>query len=132
MPSNIIEAFFAALPDATPSKAQYVSLYRETPFYGGPEEGGWWGCDDDLIAYHPVVTEEEAEVIKARIEALAEKLGNEARYEYHRKCRDECVWLDARGLDADFLIETSGPTRYWVATETTPGSFNSRGCRHYE
>lgn len=129
---NITEAFFAACPDAQKGNAEYVSLYRETPYYGGPEEGGWWGSDNELVAYHRVATEDEATALKASIEQLASKLNAEAKDDWGRACLRECEWLDARGLDHDFLRETDGETSYWVATEQTPGSFNSTGCRHYE
>ena len=41
--NNISEAFFTACSEAQPAKQQVVSLYVDVPFYGGPEEGGWWG-----------------------------------------------------------------------------------------
>lgn len=41
-------------------------------------------------------------------------------------------WLEARGLDADYLPEPDGELSYFVTIEDQPGSSESRGCRHYE
>lgn len=46
----IRESFFQVCGDAKPSNSFYVSLYSARPFYGGPEEGGWWGRDYVLEA----------------------------------------------------------------------------------
>ena len=42
----INEAFFNICREAKPAKSSYVSLYVNVPYYGGPEEGGWWGSDN--------------------------------------------------------------------------------------
>lgn len=49
----------------------YVSLYAKTPFYGGPEEGGWWGHDVVLVSHQSVSSAEEAEAVKARLKYIA-------------------------------------------------------------
>ncbi len=129
---NIKEAFFTACGKAQPARQQIVSLYVDVPYYGGPEEGGWWGSDTNLIAFQIVATEAEAVAVKAEVESLAADLCKRSKRSFGEQCVRECEWLDARGLDADFLPEVDGESRYWVATEETPGSCNSTGCRHYE
>ena len=42
------EAFHQICKEAKPAKSHHVSLYANEPFYGGPEEGGWWGSDTVL------------------------------------------------------------------------------------
>lgn len=125
------EAFFQIFADAQPAKKSYVSLYVSQPFYGGPEEGGWWGQDDVLVAYQEVLTDEEAEEKAKAVQALADKLTDEAKDSFNRSCAAECEWLEARGLDDDYLPEVSGSDRYWVTTESRPGEHNHEGDRYY-
>lgn len=125
-------AFEQICAEAKPAKSFYVSLYVEDPYYGGPEEGGWWGSDTNLVAYHECVSDEAAEAIRKQVEALAEKLSKDAKDAFGRHCADSMEWLEARGLDADYLPEPDGESRYWVAVESRPGEHNSQGGRHYE
>lgn len=127
----INEAFFQVCADAVPAAASYVSLYKTTPYYGGPEEGGWWGEDNVLVAHHRCSSEVEAEAVKEKVEALAKQLSDEAKSNYGRACLAQCEWLEKRGLDSDFLPEVDGEERFWVAVEEVPGVLASRGCRHY-
>lgn len=134
-PSEVImlnEAFFQVCKEAVPAKSSYVSLYVTTPYYGGPEEGGWWGEDNVLVAHHYCSNEVEAEAIKNKVEELAKQLSDEAKSAFGRMCVAQCDWLEQRGLDSDFLPEVDGEERYWVAVEEVPGENSSQGCRHYE
>lgn len=126
------EAFFQVCQDAQPAKAYYVSLYRTEPYYGGPEEGGWWGHDRTLVAYQECQDEETARYLERRVETLADKLSREAKNDFNRQCAAEMEWLEARGLDADYLPEVDGEIVYWVTVETQPGEHTSTGPRHYE
>ena len=128
----INEAFFSVCRDAKPARSSYVSLYMSVPYYGGPEEGGWWGSDNVLVAYHQCGNDDEAEAVKARVEELAEELSREAKRDFGRACAAQCEWLEARGLDSDSLPEVDGEESYFVAVEESPGTLVSRGCRHYE
>lgn len=128
----INEAFFNICRDAKPAKSSYVSLYVTVPYYGGPEEGGWWGSDNVLVAYYQCKTDDEAEAVKAKVEELAQEMSNEAKRDFSRVCAAQCEWLEARGLDSDSLPEVDGEESYFVAVEETPGKLVSRGCRHYE
>ena len=75
---SIKEAFFAVCSDAKPARASYVSLYVNSPYYGGPEEGGWWGEDCKLVAYQICADDEEADVVQAKVCELAESLTRDA------------------------------------------------------
>jgi hypothetical protein len=41
-------------------------------------------------------------------------------------------WLDARGLESEYLPEVDGEEEYFVVVEENLGSRKSQGCRHYE
>lgn len=125
------EAFFEICREAKPAEASYVSLYASIPFYGGPEEGGWWGRDFKLVAYERFDSEEAAEAALEAVESYAAKLSREAKDRFNRQCAAECEWLEARGLDADFLPEVNGEESYSVRIESRPGEAAYEGCRYY-
>ena len=129
---SLRDAFFTACKDATPAASWFVSLYVNNPYYGGPEEGGWWGSDTSLVATQEYSTEADAHLAKLHVEKLAEQATDDATRAYGERCLAECEWLDARGLDDNFLPEVDGSTEYWVAVEERAGSRESQGCRHYE
>jgi hypothetical protein len=129
---SLREAFFGVCKDATPAKTFYVSLYSNHPYYGGPEEGGWWGSDTVLEAYQRFDTEEAAQLAKAAVEKLAEELNADAKRQFGQQCLNEMEWLEARGLDADYLPEVDGEESFFVAIEEVAGENAHQGCRHYE
>lgn len=126
------EAFFSICQNAQEPQRSYVSLYASQPFYGGPEEGGWWGSDQELIASDLCHSEEEANAKLAKIKELAKQLHAESRKEFGLQCLREMEWLDSRGLDADYLPEPDGETTYFATIEQQRGSQERRGNRHYE
>lgn len=125
------QAFFEICREAKPAKAAYVSLYVSIPFYGGPEEGGWWGRDVELVAYERFESMEAAEAALEAVKAYAEKLSREAKDHFNAGCASEMEWLEARGLDADFLPEVDGEAEYYAVTEVSPGEGVYRGERGY-
>lgn len=129
---NEREAFFQVVSDATPARTSYISLYVNEQYYGGPEEGGWWGQDTKLVAFRECTNEVEALAIRNKVDVLAVQLTRESKDNFGQACKAECEWLESRGLDADFLPEVNGPDRYWVTDEDHPGSLVSQGSRHYE
>jgi len=129
---SIKQAFFSECQEARPAQRIYVSLYVQIPYYGGPEEGGWWGEDVALVASQHVNTQEHADAVVDRIKVLAEKLSDDERRKFGDRCLAEMEWLDARGLDADYLPEVDGESRYFVITEDIAGSSESVGSRYYE
>jgi hypothetical protein len=131
---NLQEAFDKVCDDASPGKRCYVSLYEEVPYYGGPEEGGWWGSDSHLVAYKQVPTEEEAEAIKEEVYKLAARLSEDAQRASDQTCRDQLDYCEDRLIDDSNAVfgEVAGATQYWVVIEDRPGANESRGSRHYE
>ena len=114
-------AFDAICKESSKTESWYVSLIERVPFYGGPEEGGWWGSDTEVIAYQRFVSEELANEAAAKVNKLAAELCAIAREEYERHCLRQPDWLG----------EVAGETEYFV-TVTNSIPEPTRGCRHYE
>lgn len=114
MDRYIQQAFETVCKQAKPAEGFYVVLMENCPYYGGPEEGGWWGNDRIVCAYQWCDTEEEAEAVAEAVRKLAKELKEESQKEYGEQCLREMDWLEARGLDADFLPEPDGPSDYYV------------------
>lgn len=129
---SVRDAFREVCATAKPARKSYVSLYADQPYYGGPEEGGWWGHDHTLVAYHECSTDEEAEAIKAEVEKLAEDLSKQAKTEFGDYCRRSLEEAEAKGLYAEDLPEVDGETEYWVTIEDRPGDHAYVGTRGYE
>lgn len=130
--SNFVQAAFdAVISDAKRPESRFVCLMESVPYYGGPEEGGWWGSDTHVIAFKEFPTEEAANEAKKAVDKLAKELQDESRKSFGQQCLREMEWLEARGLDADFLPEPDGESRFYVyvGNEVPESSF---GCRHYE
>lgn len=112
--SYIQEAFHKVCEDAKQTENWYVCLMEKSPFYGGPEEGGWQGEDHLLHAYKEFPSEEIANRVKQEVEKLAKEMTEEARKQYGQHCLQQMEWLDARMLDADYLTEPDGPSEFYV------------------
>lgn len=127
----MIKSAFEAICDRAQNvEVRYVCLMEKVPFYGGPEEGGWWGEDVNLVAFQECPSETVARELEARVVTLATELQVESKKEYGNQCIRELEWLEARGLDSDFLPEPDGPTEYCVlVTQGIPQ--NVRGNREY-
>ncbi len=132
MNDMIRSAFRRVCRKAKAPKAYYVSLYCSAPYYGGPEEGGWWGTDVNMVSYECFGTREAAIAAYRAVKRLAKKMSEQAKREYGKQCLRETEWLDARGLDDSYLPEVDGEASYFVKLERRPGQYESRGCRHYE
>lgn len=137
MNDNYVKAAFDQVcAKAVVAESNYVSLYVELPFYGGPEEGGWWSSDTELVAFQEVSSEAEAKAIKEQVEKLAESLSEQARQRFYEQCAREVEYVEQRDPMADvsdyFPAEPDGEERYWVATESKPGSLKREGSRYYE
>lgn len=125
------QAFELALPDAVSADRWYVTLWERCPFYGGPEEGGWWGSDSLVQAYRVFPSEELAHQAYAQVLKLAQELERESKKAYGDQCLREMDWLEQRGLDADFLPEPDGPSEFYVTVGQEPPQ-DRQGRRGYE
>ncbi|MDE1971010.1 MAG: hypothetical protein KGI50_05565 [Patescibacteria group bacterium] len=124
-------AFDALMEDAIKADVWYVCLYEDIPFYGGPEEGGWWGTDRDVVAYQVFPSEELANEARDKVLKLAKELSEDSRRQYGDYCLETMEWLNARGLDADFFPEPDGESKFCVVvSQEAPKA--KLGCRHYE
>ena len=126
------EAFFRACDWPKPAKSAYVSLYVKLPFYGGPQEGGWWGSDVQLVAYQQFSTIEAAEEVLENVQKLAQRQSEAAKNSFNQQCLAETAWLEQRGLGDSFLPEVDGEETYFVVVEDRVGSRERVGNRHYE
>ena len=131
--SHILDAFREVCDKAEEAADRYVSLYCSVSFYGGPEEGGWWGNDVALVATQAFPTQAQAEAAKTRVEALAQELKNDARRAHGDLCLSQLESCGWDGEEAQSRYgEVDGADDYFVILESSPGSQESRGCRHYE
>ena len=131
---SIQSAFAEVCKDAKLAHGVFVSLYRREPFYGGPQEGGWWSADVFLVASQEFKTEESAKAAKGKVEELAKKLEEESKKTSGEICQRQIEFCEARGIDDANTVfgEFDGFTTYFVTVEEKQGENESRGCRHYE
>jgi len=125
-------AFDKVCPSAEEASPRYVSLYEKSSSYGGPEEGGWWRHTVSLVKTQQFSSEAAAKKALAEIEALAAEWKQESVHAHGERCLRETEWCEARGLDADYLPEPDGPSKYMAVIEETSGSMESRGPSSYE
>jgi hypothetical protein len=126
-------AFAEVCSEAQTPKAYYVSLYKTIPFYGGPEEGGWWGNDTVLEASQWFPTEEQATAALDAVKKLAVELSAKAKRQYGDDCNAQLREAELRGMDANDLYgEVDGESNYWVTMEQVSGQSVERGSRHWE
>jgi hypothetical protein len=131
MSEYLHDAFHAVINDAKLPEKWYVSLMESTPYYGGPEEGGWWGSDTHLVAYREFSSEDSAESARNAVLNLAAELKADSHKTFGNQMLREMDWLDARGLEADWLPEPDGESDYYVVvSQGIPEE--SYGSRHYE
>ena len=131
MRTYLAEAFALECPDAADTDPHYVALVASHQAYGGPEEGGWWYDVQHVEGYRLFANRRDAEAMAERIQATATELTAMARADHGRYCQATCDWLDARGLDANFLPEPDGPTEYSVLVCSELPVFDNRKP-HYE
>jgi len=129
---SVEEAFDRIADKAIEGEYWYVCLYQSYSYYGGPEEGGWWGHDNELIRYQKYPTKEAAERAKLRIDKLSKVATKQACSDWGKQCLEELESAYARGLEAEDLPETNGPDEFFVTLERSPGKCESRGSRTYE
>lgn len=113
---SIHEAFMKLVEQPIQCNRFYVVLWRRSQFYGGPEEGGWWGMDHIPEAYTRVDSREEAEALATRIEEMAKQLSRQAIMEHGRGCIAQLEWCEARGIEDSNSVfgEVGSPDEYYV------------------
>jgi hypothetical protein len=125
------EAFHRYCRKARPPRRHFVCLMERRPYYGGPEEGGWWGSDSILVAFQEFPSKRLAVEAEKAVEKLAYEMSQKSRTEFGKQCLREMEWLEERGLEPDFLPEPDGESQFYVmVTREIPE--NHYGCRHYE
>lgn len=119
----LVDAFHRICDEAKQTSGQYLVLAENCPFYGGPEEGGWWGNDHIVISYQRFETEEAVMEAKQKVDRLAKELTEESRRNHNEYCARQMEWLEVRGLDSDFLPEVDGESNFVVyISDTVPES----------
>lgn len=113
----IDEAFHQICKDAVKPEGWFLILMEKISFYGGPEEGGWWGNDNVIIAYHKFDSEELANKAKIEVQKLVDQMTADAQKSYGYHCNRQLDWLDDRGLDSDYLRENDGPSNYYLVVD---------------
>lgn len=132
---SIQDAFHAVCTEAIEAKTGcfYVTLIRIVPFYGGPEEGGWFGKDKVVEAYQRFSDRHAAKVAFSAVKRLAKEMTDTAKIEHGQACIRQLAFCEARGIEDSNSVfgEDSGPDSYMVTiTDRLP--VTERGCRHYE
>lgn len=131
MPYYIQEAFNNIVPDAEQATDWYVVLMERERIYLGPWEGGTWGDRVTVISYRKYNSHEQALQIERQIKKLAQEMSDEAQKNYGNHCLFQMEWLEARGLDSDYLPENDGPSEFQViVTQTIPEDYEP--SRTYE
>jgi hypothetical protein len=126
-------AFYSVVDEPNEVDQWYVSLYSVDPFYGGPQEGGWWGEDQNLVCWKVYPSKEEAEKAKARVELVAKTFNKIESTKWSVQCERELDIAEAKGMESNDLFgETDGPTTYIVIVEKEIGSNAYRSSRSYE
>lgn len=114
MTTYLKQAFDITLPDAEEREPWYVCLMEDCPFYGGPEEGGWWSSDTFCVAAKQCHNKKQAERYAKQVKALAEDMTNDSRVQFGEHCLQTLAWLEERGLEPDFLPEPDGESQFYV------------------
>jgi hypothetical protein len=126
------KAFETIIQDAKIAEQWYVVLVEKTPFYGGPEEGGWWGWDTNVIAYKEYPTEEFAQAAAEQVRRLAKKWTDQSYFDYEEDFLRLMERIETYGLSAKLLpLEIGAPSKYLVlVTNDIPQS--TFCCRRYK
>lgn len=109
----------------------FLSLYRKEVWFGGTEEGGWNGETHRVQASQRFKTHEEAEAASKVVEDKAEALTEGSKRGFNEHCAAQCDWLEARGLDSDYLADPGGPDSFYVMIEERVGQYNRKDDPYY-
>lgn len=128
--SVLRDAYHRVIENAESAGRKYVSLYVRAEYYGGPEEGGWWGHDSILESYVEVSNMDMAERIYNDVYAEVERMNAERKADHNAALSRQCDEAWNRGEDLDD-VGYAGPDEYFVVIESVPGECASVGERCY-
>jgi hypothetical protein len=86
--SGLRAAFEAVCVNAVKREGVFLSIYRRSPFYGGPEEGGWWGEDVVLEEYQSFDFVADAKAARDQMDLHITAENNAAKLGYSNRCRN--------------------------------------------
>ena len=125
--SYIEEAYREICNESQEPKIWYVALCTNERRYGGPEEGGWYYDHSTILEYQAFASEFLAHTVRGLVEQRAQELTKESQRADSQAMADSLIWLEARGLEADYLPEPNGPEEYYViVTPTLPVYENTK------
>lgn len=126
---DLREIFHAVCENAQQSEGKYLCLMARVPYYGGPEEGGWWGEDHIVESYQFCENQVILDKILTEINELVRKENEETKTAYNRFCSDEWERDDSDGPDS--LAVLNGPSELFIEIQdNVPQS--RYGNRYYE
>ena len=115
--------------NVTPKR--YGVHYNIWSKYGGAEEGGWWYDRGELLEYQAFNNEDTANEVAEKVRKVAEELSEDSKKQHGEAMLASMEWLDARGLDADYLPEPNGEEEYYVMVTDSLPQFDDE-TPHYE
>lgn len=130
---NMEDAFWQVCADAEVPERPCVSLYKISRWYGGPEEGGWWGTTVALVSYLRCTTRDEAQDRANAVQDFARKATEEARKANANMCLSQCEAAWARGMDPDEMYpgEPDDADEFVVYVENVPGEHQYQSSKFY-
>ena len=132
--SHLQEAFEIACKDAVEVKDWYCTLYVTWRWYGGAEEGGWWGTTVQAEAFQRFDSKEEAEAALEAVKTLAVEKTKEAKKIHGDFCLNQLDYCERRGIDDANSVfgEIDESTAYSVRVENKLGSSNYQDSKIWE
>jgi hypothetical protein len=129
--SIFLQAWDEIIEDSEVAQECYLSLYENVPYYGGPEEGGWWGYLQILQKYCKCSSHKQAEMLSDKLRKHCEELTEDAKKADGEDCLRHMERADRRGEDvSDDGYE--GPSTYFMQIESIPGQNQNTTRSHYE
>jgi len=127
----LIQAWDEIMADAQEAEECIVSMYSVERYYGGPEEGGWWGNLFILQKYVRCSNRDAAEKLQHKLQERCEELNREEQQRDSEDCLRHCERAWSRGEDVDDY-GYDGPSTYHVLIEKFPGENQQTERSHYE
>ena len=129
--SIFLQAWNEIIEDSEVAQECYLSLYENVSYYGGPEEGGWWGYLQILQKYCKCSSREQAEMLSNKLREHCEQLNKESKKADGEDCLRHMERADRRGEDVDD-DGYDGPSTYYMIIESMPGQHQVTTKSHYE